>query len=275
MNASRLHVEKTGAGPPLTLIHGWGLNGAVWDSLAARLANSYELHIVDLPGHGQSTHVHADTLEAVADCVAQASDCTNLAGWSLGGQVAMSIALRHPAVVRKLVLIGSTPKFVASEDWANGKPLAVLDQFAQELATNYAPTIRRFLALQTLQAPHARAIIAALQRAVTARGAPDTMALMAGLDLLRSNDLRAVASTIAAPTLILQGARDALTAAHAAAWLADAIPHATLRLFDDAAHAPFLSHEDACVAEINAFLRGRGLRESAPDTPSTQISLPS
>jgi pimeloyl-[acyl-carrier protein] methyl ester esterase len=250
----KLHVETIGSGPNLTLLHGWGLNGAVWDSSRERLAAKFTLHLVDLPGHGHSASVHLATLDEFAAAVTASAPPGHLLGWSLGGQLALAIAAREPLFVDKLVLIGTTPKFVEADDWAYGKKLAVLDQFAGELAANYAATIRRFLALQTLQAPHARATISRLQTAVTARGTPDNASLMAGLTLLRSNDLRDLAGNTRQPTLILQGARDALTAERAARWLSEKMPSCTYKLFNDAAHAPFLSHEDDFVDALVGFL---------------------
>ena len=47
-------VERFGQGPDLVLLHGWGMNGAVWHGIAQELAAHYRLHLVDLPGFGNS-----------------------------------------------------------------------------------------------------------------------------------------------------------------------------------------------------------------------------
>jgi pimeloyl-[acyl-carrier protein] methyl ester esterase len=49
-----LHVEVTGSGEPLLLIHGWGMHGGMWGSAAERLAQDFRVIAVDLPGHGFS-----------------------------------------------------------------------------------------------------------------------------------------------------------------------------------------------------------------------------
>ena len=47
-------VERFGQGPDLVLLHGWGMNGAVWHGIVPALASRYRVHLVDLPGFGNS-----------------------------------------------------------------------------------------------------------------------------------------------------------------------------------------------------------------------------
>jgi len=242
--------------PSLMLLHGWGLNGAVWDSVRQPLAQHYNLQVVDLPGHGYSRDLPLTTLEAAADAIAETIiHPTHLLGWSLGGQIALTLARRHPARVNKLVLVGTTPRFVARDDWPYGKMAEVLDDFAERLTTHYAETIRGFLALQTLNQPGARATIAALQTAMSARGEPSALALQAGLNILRTGDVRKQLAHISHASLVIQGDHDALTAEPAARWLAEHLPGATYALIQHAAHAPFLSHRELFLEHVTKHLR--------------------
>ena len=68
MPVEGIHVEIRGAGPPLVLIHGWGMHSGVFDGLAERLSPRRTLHLVDLPGHGRSRNVATSlTLDACVD----------------------------------------------------------------------------------------------------------------------------------------------------------------------------------------------------------------
>jgi pimeloyl-[acyl-carrier protein] methyl ester esterase len=251
-----LYVEKIGTGPPLTMLHGWGLNGAVWNTLHDVLAAHFTLHIVDLPGHGFSSYVTAGTIAEMAEHVAAVlPPRTHLLGWSLGGQVTLEIARRFPAQIDKLILVSTTPRFVVAEDWPHGKKIAALDDFAKRLGQDYDGTIRNFLALQVLHQTHARKTIADLQRAVSARGAPNLANLTAGLNMLRASDLRRDLNAITAPTLVIQGDHDALTAESAGAWLAANMPNAQYAKIDRAAHAPFLSHPALFRQHLETFLQ--------------------
>lgn len=250
-----LFVKQLGQGPDLTLLHGWGLNGAVWDGIRDALAAHFTLHLVDLPGHGYSQHIPITSLTAIADDIASALPLRgHLLGWSIGGQLAIELAHRVPDKIDKLILVATTPRFTENGDWAFGKKAAVLDQFATNLIDNYDATIRGFLALQMLNQPNQRATIATLQAAVSARGAPNAAQLTAGLALLRSNDMRNRLAHIAHSTLVIQGDRDALTSEAAAHWLATQITRCQYEMIPFATHAPFLSHREIFVPLVTQFL---------------------
>jgi pimeloyl-[acyl-carrier protein] methyl ester esterase len=250
-----LFVERIGNGPNLTLLHGWGLNGAVWNSIRDTLAEHFTLHLIDLPGHGYSQHVGIGILSATAEHVARVMpQHGHLLGWSLGGQFAIELARLVPDQIDKLVLVATTPQFIANPNWPHGKKAAALDQFGLNLKENYHATIREFLALQILNHPHQRATIAELQIAVSARGAPDLAHLTAGLELLRSNNLRDQIPNIRHQTLVIQGDRDALTSERAGQWLAAQIPISQYEMILFATHAPFLSHRDIFMVRLMQFL---------------------
>ena len=80
-----LHIEVVGNGPALVLIHGWALHGGEFAPLVDRLAAQYQLHLVDLPGHGFS-HDDATPLRLphVVNAIAAATPPAVWCGWSLG-----------------------------------------------------------------------------------------------------------------------------------------------------------------------------------------------
>ena len=171
-----LHVDTAGHGPPLVLLHGWAMHSDMWGPLLPQLAQRFRVHAVDLPGHGHSAPWHGFTLDGVVEAPASvfAAEQRPLAvlGWSLGGLVAMRWARRHPARVGRLVLVATSPRFVAGDDWPHAMSDETLARFGDELHVAWKHTIRRFLALQLQGSEHGRATMAALKDRIFARGEP-------------------------------------------------------------------------------------------------------
>ena len=104
----RLHAERSGAGAPrLVLVHGFTQTGRSWSTIAADLARDHEVVLVDAPGHGGSGAVDAD-LPAGAALLGQAGGRGVYVGYSMGGRLALHLALAEPALVDGLVLLGAT-----------------------------------------------------------------------------------------------------------------------------------------------------------------------
>ncbi|SUB14653.1 Pimelyl-[acyl-carrier protein] methyl ester esterase [Pantoea agglomerans] len=141
----------------LVLLHGWGLNAEVWQSIIPRLSAHYRLHLVDLPGYGRSQHFGALTLEQMAAQLLPALPPQAIVvGWSLGGLVATQLALSAPEKLAALITVASSPCFTATESWPGIKP-ETLQNFQQMLSNDFQRTVERFLALQTLGTETARA----------------------------------------------------------------------------------------------------------------------
>jgi pimeloyl-[acyl-carrier protein] methyl ester esterase len=251
----KLHVELRGEGPGLVLLHGWGLNSAAWSPLLPRLEQRFRLALVDLPGHGRSpAAAAAPGLAGWAAAVADAAPAASAwLGWSLGGQVAMAAALAGHDIHR-LVLVATTPCFVAGPGWPCGVPAGVLAGFADSLARDHDKTVRDFLSLQLRGDIRAATLLRSLRALLAASPAPDPAALAAGLQILAATDLRARLPALALPTLVLAGERDRLTPAEAGRRLAAALPDGRLHAFAGAAHAPFLTHGEEFAAAVTAFL---------------------
>jgi hypothetical protein len=64
-----LHVDRSGTGPDLVLLHGWGLHSGAWTEVLPALAARARVHAIDLPGHGRSAGVAATSFDAATDAV--------------------------------------------------------------------------------------------------------------------------------------------------------------------------------------------------------------
>jgi pimeloyl-[acyl-carrier protein] methyl ester esterase len=231
------------------------MNARVFDALAEKLADDFEVRALDLPGHGGRDALSHNTLQSWADDLTQQlPDGATLLGWSLGGQVAMRAALDRPGKIARLILLASTPRFVAADDWACGMALADLQAFGAALLADPQATLLRFLSLQTRGMAGQKTLLQHLRLTLLAAPEARVEALTGGLAILRDTDLRAELAQLAQPTLVLHGALDTLTPAAAGAWLAETLPTVRHVEFARSAHAPHLSHVEDVAVAIRRFV---------------------
>jgi pimeloyl-[acyl-carrier protein] methyl ester esterase len=150
---SALNYEIHGNGHDLVLLHGWSLNLRVWDELKDALSARVRVIAIDLPGHGGSDwDARASTPAAQAwrvhETLAPLTERYALLGWSLGGQFALDLAAAMPAGIERLVLVSTTPRFLAAPGWPFGTAPALLAKLAERLRRGDARAIDEFLKLQ-------------------------------------------------------------------------------------------------------------------------------
>ena len=251
-----LHVQTTGNGPHLTLVHGWGLHGGIWQDLVDDLSENWRVTVIDLPGHGMSAMPEdAFTLETLTAEIARVvPQSSALLGWSLGGMISMQLAASHPDRISKLILVASTPQFVRSQDWPHAMDSQVLDAFAEHLTRDFHSTVQQFLTLQVYGSEDERNTLRQLQRLAFSRNTPDPQALQGGLIILAQGNIRPLLAKITCPALLIYGQHDRLVPQAVGKDLLDLLPRATLHVINRAGHAPFLSHPREFYQTITAFL---------------------
>lgn len=250
-----LYTQTSGTGPDLLLIHGWGLHAGIWKPLLPLLERHFRVTRVDLPGHGRSGWQGEETLDAMVEAVLAVAPATaSWLGWSLGGLVAARAAVLAPARVAALVEIASSPCFVRRPGWQSAMLPALLDTFAAELAEDYARTLKRFLALQVRGSENSAAVLKMLRALMLAQGEPHAAALRAGLELLRTTDLRDRLGEIDCPVLLLAGERDTLVPVAAMQSACAAFQDAQLQVIEGSGHAPFIAQPRQVAGLLTDFL---------------------
>ncbi|MFI2645146.1 alpha/beta fold hydrolase [Streptomyces sp. NPDC018610] len=123
----RLWAERGGAGTPVVLLHGAGMDSRLWDAVVPELARRHDVIRYDARGLGRSTPPgepfgDVEDLRAVLDHfgLRQAA----LVGLSMGGETALDFALAHPGRVTALALVGAS---VSGHAWPPGPELAAYD----------------------------------------------------------------------------------------------------------------------------------------------------
>ncbi|MET2950608.1 pimeloyl-ACP methyl ester esterase BioH [Vibrio owensii] len=251
--STNLHWQSFGQGPDLVLLHGWGMNGAVWQQTVESLQPYFRVHVVDLPGYGHSAESHAEDLDKIAELVLQdAPEKAVWLGWSLGGLVATHIALNAPQRVSKLITVASSPKFAAERPWRGIQP-NVLTAFTDQLLEDFSVTIERFMALQAMGSPSARKDVKQLKQAVLSRPQPNPDSLLVGLNILADVDLRDALTSLSMPMLRLYGRLDGLVPIKVASDLSEQLPSTQQFVFNQSSHAPFMTEHEAFCLQVREF----------------------
>ncbi len=243
-----MFIKQQGQGKPLILLHGWGFNSEIWNDIAIELAHNWKVYQVDLPGHGKSPMVEYSLPILTEQLANNLPHDAVWIGWSLGGLLAMNMAIQHQ--VRGLVLIATSPRFVTASDWPHAMTADVLQQFANQLETDTVGTLKRFLTLQIRGCDNARQQLRNLNSFLA--NPPSIEALQSGLQLLQNTDLRSQLHQINCPAQLCLGKYDKIVPIEMGNdWT---LPTLRKSIIKPAAHIPFLSHPEIFMAILQDFL---------------------
>jgi 2-succinyl-6-hydroxy-2,4-cyclohexadiene-1-carboxylate synthase len=235
--------------PTVVLLHGFTHTGRSWDPVVAALDERYTAIAPDIRGHGDASDAETVTLDAVlADVGALGPQRFTLVGYSMGGRIALHVALADPGRIERLVLIGASPGLAdpGERERRRADDEALADELQRstidEFATRWARTpVLAGLPPQIAAAAHAdrlRSTPAGLARALRGLG---TGALPPLWDRL---------GELSMPVTLLVGGRDRrfqVIAAHMAA----AIAHGRTHVVAGAGHAVHLEAPGAVASAIS------------------------
>lgn len=257
VNDVSLYYELYGDGEPLVLIHGLQGDASNFRRLAPALGRDFRVLLFDQRGSGYSdkpdmeypTALLAD--DTVALMRALGFDAAHLLGTSMGGQVAQQFALRHPDVLRRLILACTT------SGGADAVPvdmamLAAAYTLEDLTAEERAVRLARSSFTPDWLAGHPEIID---ELAAARRQRPlDLDALARRNRAFEHHDTFADLGRIRAPTLVLTGTPDAIIPDANSAILAERIPDARLRVLDPAGHLFWIEREADTLAAVREFL---------------------
>jgi pimeloyl-ACP methyl ester carboxylesterase len=149
VNGLDMYYEIHGTGEPLVLVHGGFMTAALLEELATALAATRQVIVVELEGHGHTAMLDRPLrYEQMADDVAALVehlqlDQVDVAGYSLGGGVALQLTIRHPDLVRKLVVV-SAP--YANDGWYPEVLAAMGETITPDMMKEYSPYYEPYLA---------------------------------------------------------------------------------------------------------------------------------
>lgn len=264
IDACAVRVAHAGEGPPVLLLHGIGSSSDSFRHQLASLSDSFSLWAWDAPGYAGSDDPDTQlSMDGFADAAAQTLEALGIAaahvvGVSWGGVIATRLALRQPARVTTLALIGSTPG-----RW--GTPtVADLEQRSADVERLGPATFARGRATRVL-APGAPAeLVAEVERNMARSIRP--AGYRAAAESLASTQHHAALARITAPTLVIVGELDRITGLSESRVLAERIPGARLEVVPGGGH--LVNQELPLV--VNELLRQHWTKEGEMKNVGTE-----
>jgi pimeloyl-ACP methyl ester carboxylesterase len=264
---AQIYYEIAGAGQPLIMIHAGVADSRQWDGEFARFAQRMRVVRYDLRGYGKSLPVDGE-FSHLGDLMAllahlQIDEPAVIMGCSMGGGLAMDVALEHPPRVRALIMVDAGPSGLELDVETPAK-------FAEAEQAYQAGDLDRVAELETQiwfdgmnRAPGQvnqamRALAYAMNRHALALDAQGLGKRLPDTPTPASERL----AELAIPVLVIVGDQDTPYMLAAADYMAQHIRSARKVIIEDAAHLPNMDHPDEFQRAVSAFLDELG---SSPD----------
>jgi pimeloyl-ACP methyl ester carboxylesterase len=290
VNGQEIHTVEAGRpGRQIALlIHGWSSSWYAVSPLLGLLAQRFHCIAIDLPGYGQSPPLPQRAtipgyVEALADFIDQVSDSpVVLVGHSMGGMTGLTLALTHPILVERMVLL--SPTISGRLSTAINlfiSPITIMERFRP--GTLLVSLVERTVVGITdrLMRPVSFAERSGITEADYRRLRSDARRPGQGrvraetFRAMRENDLSGRLAQLETPTLILWGAEDNTVPLRDAGVVADEWPQADLRIIPKAGHWPQFETPDVTRRRVAAYLglplSSAALYQPVADEELTQI----
>jgi len=252
-----LWVERRGSGPDVLLIAGLGDPAEAWQAQLDGLAERYRVTAFDNRGVGRSPlpdqRLSVATMADDAAAILRELDvpAAHVAGFSMGSAIAQELALRHPDLVRSLVLVST----YARPD-ALFRSQLTFWRWLAEAAPSERAFLEAFFTWVYTPRAHADGTVEQLVEEALAFPHQQTVAaFQAQVDAALAHDSADRLSRIAAPTLVLAGELDTILPPRFGRFVAAEIPNAHFELMPGEAHQPFQEVPGEFNARADAFWR--------------------
>jgi pimeloyl-ACP methyl ester carboxylesterase len=246
---------------PLLFLEYFNSNLDGWDpALTNGLAADHEVILFDNAGVGASGGktpytVVEMTRDCVAFCRALGLKAIHVVGFSLGGMIAQQLALEHPQLVQRLILMGTGPR--------GGEGMTFTELSAEEQADPIAFLLGAFFSPSNTSQAAGREYIKRLDIRKENRDLPVSKA-SAAAQLAAIREWGTIPATgrystlknITRPTLIVHGNKDVVVAPINALILAEHLPNAQLIVYSDSSHGAQYQHAKLFLEHVKLFLSG-------------------
>ena len=247
-----LGYDEAGGGEVLLLVHGFPVDRRIWARQLTGLSDIRRVVAPDLRGRGKSpAEVSGWTIDTYAEDLADTIgslgvESVDLAGLSMGGYIAFALLRQHPELVRSLIL-ASTRAAPDAPEYKTGREMTA------ERARKFGTGALAESMIDKLLTPNASSEVR--ERVLEMFEAiPGETSAADSLAMRDRADSTPMLSSISIPTLVIEGAKEALLPAGSSKGMAEAIPGARLATITDAGHFAPIENPEAVNEAIRSFL---------------------
>jgi 3-oxoadipate enol-lactonase len=252
-----MYYEVHGSGEPVVLIHGLSMDSSTWFNQVPVLSQEYQVIVFDNRGVGQTDAPHAAySTEMMADDAAALLkflnlDSAHILGFSMGGMIAQTLALKYPELVKSLLLTATAARFPARAKHLVQIWLRMLNENVS-LETS---TRDSFLWVYTNGFfEHDETVTASVNRALNHPYPLSTNGFAGQVAALMHHDTRSHISQISVPTLVLLGKDEILIPVEFSEELAAKIPKAELVILERGGHNCWMEFPESFNQAVMQFL---------------------
>jgi len=264
-----VHYEVYGRGKPVILLHGWLGSWGLWQETMAYLGRYYRTYALDFWGFGESgkkrdTYAVQDFVSLVNQFMEQLGIMhAPLVGHSMGGTVSLSVAIRYPERVSKVVVVGSP---IVGSSLAIPLKLAGMRPIAF-LLFNMMGTFRLAMRVASPIICRDERFADMMDRDLSRTTVESFLLSIASL---RRTDLRPMLDQIKVPAMGMYGDRDVIVSPKQWQPMLKGIPHAQIERFPLDGHFPMLEEPQDFAQRLKAFLdKDEATLSSAQAQPSS------
>jgi len=234
--------------PKLVILNGWAAPEFVWNDLKIGLEEQFDVHLI---GWKQSELLINEILELTEN------ERFVLVGWSLGAMEAIRITLKLQSLVSKLILIGSTSRFIVNSNESNviGWHSKIIKRMQEKLETDSETTLTQFYDNVFSESDKKHDLYKEFWQLYDPMDIKQLKVnLIAGLQALIDYDLRDGLSMIECPSLIIHGKDDTICPVEAGCYVDHQLQNSSCHILNNTGHMPFYIKSDECLKIINSFI---------------------
>jgi sigma-B regulation protein RsbQ len=241
-------------------VHGYGCDQNMWRFITPHFKDTYKIVLIDLVGCGKSVESAYDydkynSLEGHADDIINICDALNLedvcmVAHSVSAMIATLAAVKRPALFKKLIMIGPSPRYINDADYFGGFSEKDIEELLETLDSNYlgwssamAPVI-----MDNLDRPD----LAAELETSFCQNNPEIASHFAKVTFLgdNRNDLKKLATD----TLIIQSKKDAIASLEVGQFVHKNIENSKLVVLESTGHCPHMSAPNKTIEAMKNYL---------------------